>query len=59
MLAGPVFEEDAVLVAEVDPGAVIRGRFDLDVSGHYARPDVFQLRVLPPPGGETPSGEGD
>ena len=59
VLAGPVFEEDAVLVAEVDPGAVIRGRFDLDVSGHYARPDVFQLRVLPPPGGETPSGEGD
>ena len=50
VLAGPVFEEDAVLVAEVDPGAVIRGRFDLDVAGHYARPDVFDLRVLPPPG---------
>ena len=53
VLAGPVFEEDAVLVAEVDPGAVIRGRFDLDVAGHYARPDVFDLRVLPPPGNDA------
>jgi nitrilase len=52
VLAGPVFEEDAVLVAEVDPGAVIRGRFDLDVAGHYARPDVFDLRVLPPHGND-------
>ena len=48
VLAGPVFEDEAVLVAEIDPGAVVRGRFDLDVSGHYARPDVFDLRVLGP-----------
>jgi len=46
VLAGPVFEEETVLVADIDPGATVRGRFDLDVSGHYARPDVFELRVL-------------
>ncbi|MEM9380137.1 MAG: nitrilase-related carbon-nitrogen hydrolase [Planctomycetota bacterium] len=45
VLAGPVRDEDAVLVADLDPGAIPRGRFDLDVSGHYARPDVFDLRV--------------
>jgi len=58
VLAGPVFDEDAVLVAEVDPAALIRGRFDLDVSGHYARPDVFELRVLPAPGDDAPAEEG-
>lgn len=57
VLAGPVFEEDAVLVADIDPAAVIRGRFDLDVSGHYARPDVFELRVLPAPGGDAAADE--
>lgn len=57
VLAGPVFEEDAVLVADIDPAAVIRGRFDLDVSGHYARPDVFELRVLPAPGGDVAADE--
>ena len=26
-------------------GEVIRSRFDFDVAGHYARPDVFRLVV--------------
>jgi predicted amidohydrolase len=44
-LAGPNFEEQAVLVAEVDLDDIVRGKYDLDVVGHYARPDVFQLFV--------------
>jgi nitrilase len=43
VLAGPVFDEDALLVADLDLGATIRARLDLDVTGHYARPDVFAL----------------
>jgi len=45
VLAGPSFEGEAVLVAEVDRSVIVRGKFDLDVTGHYARPDVFRLLV--------------
>jgi nitrilase len=33
------------LTAELDLDTIIRGKFDLDVSGHYARNDIFQLNV--------------
>jgi hypothetical protein len=33
------------LTAELDMRQIARGKFDLDVVGHYARPDIFQLRV--------------
>jgi nitrilase len=45
VLAGPVFDGPAILTAEIDVGAISRGAFDLDVVGHYARPDLFQLTV--------------
>lgn len=45
VLAGPLFGEEGILTAELDLGEVTRGRYDLDVVGHYARPDVFQLLV--------------
>lgn len=45
VLAGPVFNEDVVLTAEIDSGDIARGKFDFDVVGHYARPDVFRLHV--------------
>jgi nitrilase len=45
MLAERRFDEDAILTAEIDPGEIARGKFDFDVVGHYARPDVFQLSV--------------
>jgi predicted amidohydrolase len=44
-LAGPDTQGEAILVAEIDRAQVIRGKFDLDVVGHYARPDIFQLHV--------------
>jgi len=33
------------LTAEIDVGETAEGKFDLDVVGHYARPDVFRLEV--------------
>jgi nitrilase len=45
VLAGPVFGEETILTADLDLHDIDRGKFDFDVVGHYARPDVFQLRV--------------
>ena len=44
-LAGPNYEDEAILVAEIDRAQIVRGKYDLDVVGHYARPDIFQLHV--------------
>lgn len=44
-LAGPNTQGEAILVAEIDRAQIIRGKYDLDVVGHYARPDIFQLHV--------------
>ena len=45
VLAGPVFEEEAILYAETDLADIARGHLDMDAVGHYSRPDVFELRV--------------
>ena len=45
VLAGPHFEAETILVADLDLSDVGRGKFDFDVAGHYSRPDVFQLIV--------------
>jgi nitrilase len=45
ILAGPVYNDDVILSAELDPADIARGKYDFDVVGHYARPDVFQLHV--------------
>ena len=45
VLAGPLYDEEGTLFAQLDMGEVARGKLDFDVVGHYARPDVFQLIV--------------
>jgi nitrilase len=45
ILAGPHYEGETILTAEIDRGQIARGKYDFDVVGHYARPDVFQLTV--------------
>ena len=44
-LAGPEFDREALVSAEIDPEDAIAARLTLDVTGHYSRPDVFQLVV--------------
>ena len=45
IIAGPDYEGETILTADLDLREIARGKFDLDVIGHYARPDVFQLTV--------------
>jgi nitrilase len=44
-LAGPLYDGEGILLADLDLAEITRARFDFDVVGHYARPDVFQLLV--------------
>ncbi len=44
-IAGPVRMKEEILYAEVDPRLMRGPKWMLDVAGHYARPDVFELIV--------------
>ncbi|WP_130903645.1 carbon-nitrogen hydrolase family protein [Pseudomonas sp. Sample_22] len=43
--AGPLHREAGILYADIDTSLVAPARRALDVSGHYARPDIFDLQV--------------
>lgn len=45
IIAGPVFDSEEILYAEIDLELAIREKHSRDVAGHYARPDVLQLVV--------------
>ena len=45
VLVEPRFGEEAIAFAELDRRLLARGKYDLDVVGHYARPDIFKLTV--------------
>ncbi|QAB01034.1 MULTISPECIES: carbon-nitrogen hydrolase family protein [Agrobacterium tumefaciens complex] len=45
VLVEPDFSGETIKIAEIDRRIIARGKYDLDVVGHYARPDVFRLSV--------------
>ena len=45
ILAGPLTEEEGIVTAEIDPAQARAARYEFDAVGHYARPDVLQLKV--------------
>ncbi len=45
VLAGPLTDDEGLLVADLDLDDVTRGRYDFDAAGHYSRPDLFTLVV--------------
>jgi predicted amidohydrolase len=55
-VAGPVFEEETILVAELDLRQSRAESMTLDVTGHYHRPELFEFRSLPT--GRRAAGEG-
>jgi len=46
-LAGPLYEEEGILYAELDPSRLLAERQRFDPVGHYNRPDVLQLSLSP------------
>jgi nitrilase len=47
-LAGPLYDEEGILYAELDPARVLEERQRFDPVGHYHRPDVLGLRLNVP-----------
>ena len=46
-LAGPLYDEEGILYAELDPELLLQSRQRFDPAGHYHRPDVLTLTVTP------------
>ncbi len=65
ILAGPLIDQEGMLIRDLDMEDVVRARYDFDPVGHYSRPDYFRVhapnsqiirektRKMPP--GEGPS----
>jgi nitrilase len=45
IIAGPLHEEEGILYAEMDLKMLHGSKWNLDVAGHYARPDAFELTI--------------
>jgi nitrilase len=46
-LAGPLYDDEGILYADLDPARLWEERQRFDAAGHYHRPDVLQLTVTP------------
>jgi predicted amidohydrolase len=44
-IAGPVYDAPAMLIADLDLHRLREERMTLDVTGHYSRPELLELRV--------------
>jgi len=49
VLAGPLWNEEGLLTAELDFSLLAKSKLDFDVVGHYSRNDVFQFEVAKQP----------
>lgn len=45
VLAGPLYDQEGLLCADIDLDDLVKARYDLDPVGHYSRPDIFKLVV--------------
>jgi nitrilase len=45
VIAGPLYDEEGILYADLDLSEIAKAKIDFDVVGHYARSDIFQLHV--------------
>jgi len=57
-LAGPLYGKAGVLCVDLDLAELPRQKFEFDVTGHYARPDVFRFSVNEAPQRAAEFGDG-
>lgn len=46
VIAGPLYQKEGIITAEIDHREIIKAKMDFDVIGHYARPDVFSFEWI-------------
>ncbi len=49
VIAGPLFDQSGVLIADLDLDEISRSKLDFDVIGHYSRNDIFKFEVKDQP----------
>jgi len=45
VIAGPLYDAEGLITAEIDLNDIVKARYDMDPTGHYSRPDIFKLTV--------------
>lgn len=45
VIAGPLWDREGILYAEIDTSLISKSKLDFDVVGHYSRPDLFHFGV--------------
>ena len=48
-IAGPLFDEEGIIYAELDMDVLIKAKMDFDPIGHYNRPDIFKFKARKQP----------
>jgi nitrilase len=54
-IAGPIFDVEAILMARINLGRIREESLTLDVTGHYSRPDLFDLHLRSEEGKAEPT----
>ncbi|NOZ45360.1 MAG: carbon-nitrogen hydrolase family protein [Chlorobi bacterium] len=49
IIAGPLFDQPGAVIAEIDTDEIIKSKLDFDVTGHYSRNDIFNLKIANQP----------
>ena len=45
VISGPLWDQEGILFADLNLDQIIERKMDLDVVGHYSRPDIFELKI--------------
>ncbi|NIT13412.1 MAG: hypothetical protein GTN99_03950 [Candidatus Dadabacteria bacterium] len=44
-IAGPVYDKEEIVYGEIDTDLIIRAKAVIDGTGHFSRPDIFNLEI--------------